>query len=97
MIQPFGYASRLFQLLLLIVKDPTQQHMHVEVAIKCSISLLRIHFKQIVATHSLNETLLELRSLMRERLYDYQSLIGTNMAALKFVKQRVIASTAGNI
>mmetsp|Transcript_7940 Transcript_7940/g.10069 ORF Transcript_7940/g.10069 Transcript_7940/m.10069 type:complete len:98 (-) Transcript_7940:318-611(-) len=97
MVQPFGYASRLFRFLLLIINDPSQQHMHAEVAIKCAITLLRIHFKQIVATQSLNQTLLEFRRVMRKRLYKYQNLIGTNMAALKYIKSQVLASSAPNL
>uniref|UniRef100_A0A7S2WFX4 Small-subunit processome Utp12 domain-containing protein n=1 Tax=Mucochytrium quahogii TaxID=96639 RepID=A0A7S2WFX4_9STRA len=84
LVQPFSYATRLFYYISQLLENGSQAN--IELASKVGIGLLRVHFKQIVATQAMKKTLIQMRETMRGGLCELQDLIGTNMAAMRTLK-----------
>lgn len=93
LVQPFDYARRLLELLLKIIEDEKQQGFNIELMVKCCVHLVKAHFNQIVASQSLNLTLVHLKGKIRDRLHAYQEVLGTNMVRLKFIQEDVALHT----
>ncbi len=61
----------------------------IELCTRCAVFLLRCHQPQIVSTQSLLSEMLALKSILSTSISDYRSLVGTNIAALKY-SQRIL-------
>ena len=62
---------------------------------RCVLFLLKVHHKQITATHSMRPLLHELDAALRARLSAEQGVLGYNLAAMRFVKNAMEQSDAG--
>ena len=91
LLVPFDAArSLLTRLLPLLPTAPPA-----ELMARCTLFLLKVHHKQIVANHSMRTLLHELDSALRTRLTAEQSVLGYNLAAMRFVKNSMEASDSG--
>ena len=55
--------------------------------VEINISSLHCHRAQIVSTHSLLEELSEIQRIVRNSIGGYRDLIGTNLAAVKYMRR----------
>ena len=97
LVQPFDYARRLLQILLRILESESREGFNIELMVKCCVHLVKAHFNQIVATHALKLTLVQLKDTIRQRLQGYQEVLGTNIVRLKFIQDDVALNTQRDI
>jgi len=82
---PFSYASRLISYLTSFIKAGSL----VEKCSRALLFLLSIHHNQITANQVLVDTLSEAKDAMRRQVKGQRDVIGSNIAALKFMKRTI--------
>ena len=80
---PFANVCRLITLLLKMCR----KGLDVELCTRYCIFLIHCHRAQIVSTHSLLEELSEIQRIVRNSIGGYRDLIGTNLAAVKYMRR----------
>ena len=88
LVQPFSYALRLFSYLHEILSHEIEKQ-DIEVTAKVSIALVKIHFKQLVATETLRAKMADMKVSLRLKLQEVQDILGTNVAALRSLKTQI--------
>uniref|UniRef100_A0A7S0P2Q4 Small-subunit processome Utp12 domain-containing protein n=1 Tax=Calcidiscus leptoporus TaxID=127549 RepID=A0A7S0P2Q4_9EUKA len=91
MLLPFDAVRRLLTRLLPLVDSAPP----IELMARCVLFLLRVHYKQVLANHSLLQLLHPLESKLRTRVTRERDMLGFNMAALGFLKQSIETSGSG--
>lgn len=81
LILPFHYVRRLVNILLVLA----QHGLDLELCVRCAVFLMRCHQPQILTTQSLLEEILSLQKVIRLNINGYRTLIGTNMAGLRYL------------
>ena len=91
LLLPFESARDLLtRLLPLLPRAPPA-----ELMARCSLFLLKVHHKQIVATRNMRPLLHKFDDALRTRLTVEQGALGYNLAAMRFVKNAIEQSDAG--
>jgi len=85
LILPFHYVRRLVNILLVLA----EHGLDLELCVRCAVFLMRCHQPQILATQALLEEILSLQKVIRLNINDYRTLIGTNMAGLRYLSNVV--------
>ena len=57
-----------------------------ELLVRCTLLLLRVHHRALVANHTLRPLLGGLRSALRARVGELRDAVGVNIAGLRFVE-----------
>lgn len=83
LVLPFDYVVRLVRMLI----DLSRRNFELELCCRASVFLLRCHFAQITSSRVLVAEILELRNLIRENVGSFRDLVGTNLAAMKYIKR----------
>ena len=86
LVLPFHYVVRLIKLFCELCKRGTD----VELVGKSCLFLFRAHQPRIMSTSSLATEVALLSEKLRENLSSCRSLVGTNMAALRFAIKHII-------
>ena len=81
LILPFHYVRRLVHILLVLA----EHGLDLELCVRCAVFLMRCHQPQILTTQALLEEILSLQKVIRVNINDYRTLIGTNMAGLRYL------------
>lgn len=89
---PFDYAMRLLGHLARLL----EQGSDVELCVKVTLLLLRIHQTQMVSTRTHFEVLMALRKHARVRLEALKDTVGTNLAALRYLKLDIEQTATAN-
>ena len=63
----------------------SKRGLDIELCTRCAIFLLSCHQSQILHTQTLFIEINELRQIMNQNINDYRLLIGTNVAAMKYM------------
>lgn len=84
-ILPFHYVVRFLPLLTEICR----QHLDIELSTKCVIILLKCHMARLAVTPSLTNDMLALKNMVRHSISNYRNTIGSNIAALTYLKNKV--------
>ncbi|KAF2797621.1 WD40 repeat-like protein [Melanomma pulvis-pyrius CBS 109.77] len=85
LVLPFASLNPLFTFIALWV----QRRWNVTLTCRVLFFMLKTHQKQIVASRELKKGLEDMRGLLRETLGGTKDLIGFNVAAVRFVAERV--------
>jgi len=85
LVLPFHYVSRLVSMLLELAK----KGLDLELCCRSAVFLLRVHFAQLVSARALVEQVAELQLVLRNAVGEYRTLIGTNLAGLKFMSREI--------
>lgn len=85
LLLPFNAASSLLTRLLPLVSSAPPA----ELMARSMLFLLRVHHKQLMASHGLLRCLHELDGALRLRLAAEQAAVGFNLAAMRFTGQRL--------
>ena len=85
LLVPFDAARTLLTRLLPLMPSAPP----VELMTRCILFLLRVHQKQIVASASLLQLLHKLDAALRARLAAEQSVVGYNLAAMRFMRHQL--------
>jgi len=85
LVLEFDHVKTLLELLLYFLKNNLES----ELCLKCAVFLLKINFGKITTTQLLLPLIEDLKSICYTRVADLQSSFGFNLAAIKFLKQKV--------
>ena len=91
LVLPFTEALRLLSYLCQWLKKGLQT----ELCCRVSTLLVRLHHPQLVATPSARPTLIQLQTLLRQRVQGLKDTMGFNLAALQHLKRSVKERQAG--
>ena len=91
LVLPFTEALRLLSYLCQWLKKGLQ----IELCCRVSTLLVRLHHPQLVATPSARPTLIQLQTLLRQRVQGLKDTMGFNLAALQYLKRSVKERQAG--
>ena len=91
LVLPFTEALRLLSYLCQWLKKGRQ----IELCCRTSTLLVRLHHPQLVATPSARPTLIQLQTLLRQRVQGLKATMGFNLAALQHLKRSVKDRQAG--
>ena len=91
LVLPFTEALRLLSYLCQWLKKGLQT----ELCCRVSTLLVRLHHPQLVATPSARPTLIQLQTLLRQRVQGLKDTMGFNLAALQHLKRSVKERKAG--
>lgn len=91
LVLPFTEALRLLSYLCHWLKRGLQT----ELCCRVSTLLVRLHHPQLVATPSARPTLIQLQTLLRQRVQGLKDTMGFNLAALQHLKRSVKERQAG--
>jgi U3 small nucleolar RNA-associated protein 12 len=83
LVLPFHTVVRLVRLFCKLCERGTD----VELVGKSLLFLFRAHQPRLMATQTLSQELATIAALLRENLSAYRQLMGTNLAALRFVQR----------
>ena len=84
MVMPFTFVPRLLWYLNEMLKVGTRP----ELTARAAVHLVKIHFKAIVSTGTLQPLLGELRTNVRGRLRGMRDVMGVNLAGLRFMQRQ---------
>lgn len=65
-----------------------------ELFVRCTLLLLRVHHRALVANHTLRPLLGGLRSALRARVGELRDAVGVNVAGLRFVEAALAGEEA---
>lgn len=85
LVLEFDHVKTLLELLLYFLKNNLES----ELCLKCAIFLLKINFGKITTTQLLLPLVEDLKSICYSRVAELQNSFGFNLAAIKFLKQKV--------
>lgn len=91
LVLPFTEALRLLSYLCQWLKKGLQT----ELCCRVSTLLVRLHHPQLVATPSARPTLIQLQTLLRQRVQGLKDTMGFNLAALQHLKRSMKERQAG--
>ena len=92
LVLPFHYAARLLKMLILLLN----RALEVELVSRLAVMLVHVHYKQLIATRVLIPELLLLQELLKKQLFEYRTMIGTNMAGMQIMDRIVKSSRVSN-
>jgi len=81
LVMPFHYIKRFVSILL----ELARRGLDLELCTRCVVMLLKAHQAQIVSTRSLLSEISEIQDILLTSIGSYRSVIGTNIAGLKFM------------
>ena len=89
LLLPFDAARTLLSRILPLLPEAAP----IELLARCTLFLIKVHHKQIVASRGLQELLQALEAALHQRLAAEQAVVGYNLAAMRFMR-RTLESTA---
>ena len=93
LVLPFTEALRL----LTYLHNWLRKGLQVELCCRVSTLLVRLHHPQLVGTPSARPTLIQLQTLLRQRVQGLKDTMGFNLAALQHLKRSVKERQAGTL
>ncbi len=91
-ILPFHYVTRFMP----ILKEICRLELDVELSTRCVVCLLRCHMPRITSSSNLYNVIMELRTIVRTSVNNYRTTIGSNVAALTYLKQKAMENSGAN-
>jgi U3 small nucleolar RNA-associated protein 12 len=85
LILPFHYVVRFVPMLTEICR----LQLDIELSTKCVVFLLRCHMPRIVSTQAIYTDMLALKAVLKSSICGYRDVVGTNIAALSFLTNKV--------
>lgn len=85
LILPFHYVVRFIPMLTEICR----LQLDIELSTKCVIFLLRNHMPRLINTQAVYTDMLALKAVLKSSICGYRDVVGTNVAALSFLSNKV--------
>ena len=88
MVLPFDRITVLLQFIEMWLNPESKQSAHANIVVICRVLffILRIHYKQLVATKSMRPIIQTVKDKLRASLQQYKDTVGYNLAAMKLMQ-----------